>query len=281
MKRLWFIMLLAPSVVLGWGETGHRVVCEIAYQELLPAARVELDRLLAMDSGFDTFADACLFADKPEVIRPIDHYMNLPRSATAVTTDTCPMADSCVLSAIRKDLFVLHDPLTGDLEKLLAMKLLGHWVGDIHQPLHVSFKDDRGANSIDVDLEQMEWPNFHGVWDGEILAHNLGNDYRQIAARLGGQISAAEREAWRHDSPIEWANESFQVTIAPATGYCVWQQGACWYSADNMLLSGGEQRRLQTISRAYLRRHAETVERRLQQAGVRLAEVLNRAFAGE
>lgn len=281
MKRLWFLMLFAPSVVLGWGETGHRVVCEIAYQELSPEARAELERLLALDPAFDNFADACLFADKPEVIRPIDHYMNLPRSATAVTTDTCPMADSCVLTAISKDVFVLQDPLLGDADKLLAMKLLGHWVGDIHQPLHVSFKDDRGANSIGVDLEHMEWPNFHGVWDGEILAFNLGDDYRQIAARLGGRITAAERAAWRYDSPIEWANESFQVTIAPATGYCVRRQGACWYSADNMLLGGGEQQRLQTISRAYLRRHGDTVERRLQQAGVRLAELLNRAFASE
>ena len=280
MQRLLLIMLVVPAVVLGWGETGHRVVCEIAYQELQPAARAELDRLLDLDPGFDTYADACLFADKPEVIRPIDHYMNLPRSARAVTTDACPMADSCVLSAIRKDVFVLHDPLLSDAEKLLAMKLLGHWVGDIHQPLHVSFKDDRGANSINVNLD-MEWPNFHGVWDGEILAHNFGNDYRQIASQLGGRISAEQRAAWRHDSAIEWANESFQITIAPATGYCVWRQGACWYSVDNMLLDRGEALREQGISNSYLRRHGDTVELRLQQAGVRLAQLLNEAWSSE
>ena len=32
-----------------------------------------------------------------------------------------------------------------------GLEFLGHWVGDVHQPLHVSFKDDRGGNAI---LEQ-------------------------------------------------------------------------------------------------------------------------------
>ncbi|MDH4125785.1 MAG: S1/P1 nuclease, partial [Gammaproteobacteria bacterium] len=242
MKKLLLLILIAPAAVLAWGGTGHRVVCEIAYQELQPEARAELDRLLTLDPDFDNFADSCLFADKPEVIRPIDHYINLPRSTIAISTGECPLAQSCVTAAIQQDTLVLRDPESSDAQKLLAVKLLGHWVGDIHQPLHVSFRDDRGANSIDVNLD-MEWPNFHGVWDGEILSFNRGGDFRQIAARLGAQISNSQRAAWRHDSVVEWANESFQITIAPATRYCVRQQGACWYSADNMILDEGEQRR--------------------------------------
>jgi len=34
-----------------------------------------------------------------------------------------------------------------DQAKLVSLKFLGHWVGDIHQPLHVSFADDRGGAS--------------------------------------------------------------------------------------------------------------------------------------
>lgn len=276
-RSLVGLVLFVPAVVFGWGATGHRVVCEIAYQELQPEARVELDRLLALDPDFDNFADSCLFADKPEVIRPIDHYVNLPRSTMAIATDDCPLAPSCIMAAIRQDVSVLLDPKSSDAEKLLALKLLGHWVGDIHQPLHVSFRDDRGANSITVNLD-MEWPSLHGVWDSEILEYNLGHDYRQIAARLGGQISAAERANWRYDGVVEWANESFQIAISPATGYCVRQQGACWYSADNMLLDDGEVRREQKISNNYLRRQGPVVELRLQQAGVRLASLLNQSL---
>jgi len=280
-KRILYLLLAMPGLALGWGATGHRVVCEIAYAELLPQARAEVDRLIVSDPDFESFADSCLFADKPEVIRPIDHYVNMPRSTLAITTDDCPLATSCVISAIKNDVMELRNPVASDAQKLLALKLLGHWLGDIHQPLHVSFMDDRGANSINVDLENMEWPNFHGVWDTEILQSNFGDDYQKIAAQLDASISDAQRSAWQYDSVIEWANESFQVSIAPDTNYCVRQQGACWYSADNMLLDGGEEWRMQKISAAYLRRHRDIVALRLQQAGIRLAQLLNQSFAAE
>ena len=279
MRQLLLILLVLPSFAFAWGETGHRALCQIAYEELTADARSEVDRLLAQDPAFDNFADACLFADKPELIRPIDHYVNYPRSTRAVTTDGCPLAESCVVSAIASDLAVLANDASSDAEKLVSLKLLGHWVGDVHQPLHVSFMDDRGANSINVDRKDMEWPNFHGIWDGEILAYNLGNDYLQIADGLRQRISEKQRSEWRHDSVIEWVNESFQVTIAPATAYCVVKQGACWYTADNMLLDDGEEWRMHRIKNRYLRRHGPTVERRLQQAGVRLAQLINQAFA--
>ena len=274
------ILALMPSLVYAWGETGHRVVCQIAYQELLPEARAELDRLLALDPDFENFADSCLFADLPERIRFQDHFMNLPRSTRAITTADCPLAESCVIPAIWNDALVLGNPKSSDADKLLAMKLLGHWVGDIHQPLHVSFQDDRGANSIHVNLE-MEYPNLHAVWDYSIISTNFGDNFLQIAARLGGQISDAQRMAWKHDSAIEWANESFQITIASATNYCVRKQGACWYSTDNMLLNSGEDWRKQMISNAYLRRHGRVVALRLQQSGVRLGALLNQSLVDQ
>jgi hypothetical protein len=110
---------------------------------------------------------------------------------------------------------------------------------------------------------------------------NLGDDYAAIAGRVGGRITALQRADWQYDSVIEWANESYQITIAPATRYCVWQQGACWYSADNMMLDSGEVRRELAISNGYLRRQGGVVERRLQQAGVRLAQLLNQVLVTE
>lgn len=277
MRNLLLLTLLLPHLVLAWGEDGHRVVCEIAYAELSSPARAEVDRLLAIDPGFDTFAESCLFADAPERIRVIDHYMNVPRSYRAITTAECPMADSCLLPAIRTDSQILLDPRARDEEKLLALKLLGHWVGDIHQPFHVSFQDDRGANSIFVNGTDPE-KNLHGVWDYDIFSSNYGNDYRQIATDFRVDINDDERLAWRHDSPVEWANESLQITLSKSAQYCTHKQGACWYTADNMLLSRGETWKQLKISKRYLRRHGPVVRKRLQQAGVRLAAILNRTL---
>ena len=180
--------------------------------------------------------------------------------------------------AIPRDAAILANPLASDSEKLLALKLLGHWVGDIHQPLHVSFQDDRGGNNIFADVADPA-SNFHGAWDYRIIEHNLGSDAAAIATALRHAITPEQRDAWRHDSPVEWANESFQVTIAPTTGYCTWQQGACWYAGDNLMLSAGEPWRLAQITAAYLELHGPVVEERLQKAGIRLAAVLEQALA--
>ena len=271
------LFVLVPSIALSWGEDGHRVVCQIAFDELTTAARSEVNRLLALDPDFDSFAESCLFADSPERIRFLDHFINMPRSAQAITTADCPLAESCVIRAIQNDFGVLQDSESGDTEKLLALKLLGHWVGDVHQPMHVSFKDDRGGNSNNVNVD-IPGVNLHGVWDYLIISRNLGDDYLRIAARLRESIADEQRMAWKLDSPIEWANESFQITIAASVTYCVQKQGACWYSSGNRVLDEGEPWRDFTITDDYLEMHAALVSQRLQQAGVRLAELLNQAF---
>ena len=278
MRRLIVLWLtLFPSIALGWGEDGHRAVCQIAFDELTPAARSEVNRLLASDADFENFADSCLFADSPERIRFLDHFMNLPRSTRVITTAECPLAESCVISAIQNDFLVLQNAEASDAEKLLALKLLGHWVGDVHQPMHVSFQDDRGGNSNNVDVD-IPGANLHGVWDYLIISRNLGDDYRQIATDLRGSISDEQRNKWQHDSPIDWVDESYQITISPSVNYCVQKQGACWYSNDNMMLDKGEPWRDIEITDDYIKMHSATVSLRLQQAAIRLAELLNQAF---
>jgi hypothetical protein len=68
----------------------------------------------------------------------------------ALDEDPCPLATDCVVSAIDKDLAVLSSPSASQQERLEALQYLGHWVGDIHQPLNVSFEDDRGGKSVGV-----------------------------------------------------------------------------------------------------------------------------------
>ena len=277
MKRLLPLLLLLPMPALGWGEPGHRIICQIAFDELDAQARAEVQRLIELDPDFDSFAESCLHADAPERIRALDHFVNIARSQAAITVADCPLAQTCVITAIAKDEAILANPFAPDSAKLLALKLLGHWVGDIHQPLHVSFQDDRGANYIFADIAEPE-SNLHGAWDYRIISHNLGDDVAAIARQLRVSVSDKQRAAWRYDGPVEWANESYQVTISPSVGYCTWQHGACWYSADNMLLNDGEPWRLVEITDAYLERHGPIVAERLQRAGIRLAAVIERAF---
>jgi len=274
MRTLILLCLTVPMAAFGWGRTGHQVVCQIAYEEMKDATRATVDRLMDMDPDFQSFAESCLFADGPPRIRAIEHYINLPRSFQAVGTTECPMAESCLFTAIENESNILSDARRSDRHKLRALKLLGHWVGDIHQPLHVSYQDDLGGNLIaKQDTEQ--GGNIHSVWDYDIIEHGIGKHVAPVANMLRAEISDSERTLWKYASPVEWANESYQITISAQTEYCVPQYGACWYAPDNMILGKGEPRREVGASEQYLSANRDIVAQRLKQAGVRLAARLD------
>lgn len=63
-----------------------------------------------------------------------------------------------------------------------ALEFLGHWVGDIHPPLHVSFEDDRGGNRVAAQGTSCE--NLHAVWDRCLVQERLGMDPLSFAREL-------------------------------------------------------------------------------------------------
>jgi hypothetical protein len=151
---LHFLLTLLAFVSLcgearAWGDNGHKVICEIAFRLVQLDTRAAVERLIASDPTFHTFADSCVFPDHPRIRAP-EHFLNLPRDSKGLTLDECPLAPKCVLTAILNDAKVLSSKAETDADRLIALKSLGHWLGDIHQPLHVSFEDDRGGNTIRV-----------------------------------------------------------------------------------------------------------------------------------
>jgi hypothetical protein len=91
------------SPAFAWGDVGHRVICQIAYEELKPEIKARVDALVAIDPKFRTFADACTAPDHPHIRSP-EHYVDLPRSAKGIeVARPCPVADRCVISAILND----------------------------------------------------------------------------------------------------------------------------------------------------------------------------------
>jgi hypothetical protein len=269
--------MILSGQVHAWGNLGHQTICEMALAELTPTARAEVNRLIELDTRFESFAESCTYADWPRRQRRAGHFLKLPRSAAAVATDDCPLTVDCLFRAAEDDLTILRDDTQPDAARLKSLKLLGHWVGDFHQPLHVSFADDRGGNEV---LEQggpCEY-NVHSAWDTCIIKEKIGADYTQNAEVLRSEISNGNREHWKFDSPVEWANESFQITTMESVEYCVKQQGACWYSEDNMILQDEEPRRRVTVDQAYMGAHVEAIKLRLKQSAIRLAAVLNAAL---
>ncbi len=95
-------------------------------------------------------------------------------------------------------------------DQLRLLKSLGHWVGDVHQPLHVSFDDDRGGNFVAITGPCRA--NLHAVWDNCIIEKKIGLDYADIAEKLRAEITEEDRARWipaivDTAAVVGWANE--------------------------------------------------------------------------
>ncbi len=146
----------------------------------------------------------------------------------------------------------------------MALKSLGHWVGDIHQPLHVSFEDDKGGNTISVSGCAR---NLHAVWDNCLVDYAIGKDVIKAATSMMAAINPDMQARWTSSTPRDWANETFAIAKASSTGYCVVRGQSCDPTNESM-----------TITTEYLESNKPVVREQLQKAAVRLAHLLDTAL---
>jgi S1/P1 Nuclease len=99
-----------------------------------------------------------------------------------------------VLTAILYDFKNLQAKEQTDATRLVALKSLGHWVGDIHQPLHVSFFDDRGGNTIRKSGQCPEY--LHAVWDTCLVQYAVGPDASEAATDLLAVTTPEMKAEW-------------------------------------------------------------------------------------
>jgi hypothetical protein len=170
-----------------------------------------------------------------------------------------------VLTAILSDFRILSSKTETEANRLVALKFLGHWVGDIHQPLHVSFLDDRGGNDIKVSGQCSG--NLHSTWDTCLVLYAVGPDISEAVADLLQTITPDLKTKWIGSEPRDWANESFAISESAKTGYCKMRGLSCDPSGQVI-----------TIGAEYLDANAPVVKEQLLKAGVRLAHLLDIAF---
>lgn len=286
------IVACAPGNVRAWGAAGHHAVCEIAYQELRENARKAVNAIMATedDDEFKTFAAACNWPDKPgdaQRARDKDHYLNVPRHWVKIFQESCHQVPRCLFTGINEDEQTLRKRRASQAEKLIALKFLGHWIGDLHQPLHISFKDDRGGNEIELRREIGCAPKLHAVWDRcipeELMRDlNVGSDRSAFGKALQRDITQAQRAAWTASmSLVDWANESYAITRQPDVRYCVLKGKRCDYSEDDAEYDADAhdvEKKVLELTNDYERAFVGVVKERIQQAGVRLGAMLNDIF---
>jgi hypothetical protein len=214
--------LLPIQQTLAWGRVGHAVIGIAAVAALDPAPRAELLDILPATSAETlpgAIEEACFW---PDTLRESaqwswsapQHYVNIPRSSDRCDRQRdCPDG-LCVTAGILKYAAELGRPGLGRERRWQALAWLCHLVGDLHQPLHAGFLDDRGANQVDIEYRG-ENSNLHQFWDSMLINQRLqGADPGTIALR--GAVETVASRDWNPADPAAWTEESHALAATRA-----------------------------------------------------------------
>jgi S1/P1 Nuclease len=261
------LSLLIPSTLVGWGHEGHEIVASLAQTRLGENAKNGIRSLI----GDASLASVAYWADE---IRPDRdetynwHFVDIPKDASGFSDERdCFLPNSrhrgsatdhhnCVVDRIELFKKVLSDTNASRDDRIEALKFLVHFVGDLHQPFH-AIGEAAGGNGIAVtQFGSTECGrhscNLHGAWDTGLIEHT-GMARDAYVAHLEKLIT--DEHLIASGNPEDWANESHR-------------------DAQSAWLRDGAQ-----LDENYYQKEIKVVDRRLALAGLRLAAVLNEAFA--
>lgn len=254
MKNLFLVavLLFSNSIFAAddWGRTGHRATGEVAEQYLSKKAKLKIAELLQGQSlaFVSTYGDDIKSDPQYRKYGPW-HYVNLEKGETEYSKDKAN-PDGDLVMGIQKSISVLKDPNASKEEKAFYLKMLVHFMGDLHQPLHAGRGEDKGGNDI-----QVQWfgkgSNLHRVWDSEMI-----DDFQMSFTELAestGDLTKKEIQKIRSGSILDWMYESKKLSSKV-------------YDSVEI----GEK-----LGYEYMYQWFPVVHDQLQKGGIRLAKVLN------
>lgn len=250
-----FVTLINPAPKTNsvfWGQTGHRVVGEIAHQHLTKKAKRNIERLLGKEglALVSTYADEIKSDRKYDNYKPW-HYVNWKEDETYETSEKNPKGDLVVGIQTCKEHIL--DPNTTKEEKIFYTKMLVHLVGDLHQPLHIGRSADRGGNDIRVKWFRSN-ANLHSVWDTRMIeSYNM--TYTELVDNLN-KFDKNEIAQIQEGSVLDWVKETRKLTMKVY----------------------GSAKKGDNLGYRYMYDHFDTVKIQLQKGGLRLAKILNELF---
>jgi hypothetical protein len=257
-KYAFPVLAVLSLIFISWGFIGHRAIARIAENHLTPAARAAVKELLRSETLSDVSTWPDEVRSQPEYRSTGSwHYINLPLglSYPDFVKQVEGMRKVNVYSALRECEAKLANPQASKEQKVIALKFVVHFVGDLHQPMHVSREEDQGGNKIQVFYDG-KGTNLHSLWDSRLIEHMGVND-EQLAQKYD-HITPEQIKEWQSDPLIKWLWESYQVSTK--------------------LYAEIDQLKNHTLYDDYYQAHIPIVEDRVKRAGIRLAGVLNEIF---
>jgi len=239
------IMAYLPIRAGAWGMIGHRVVGQIADYYLTTKARKAVKNIL----GTESIAIASNWGDFIKSDTAYNylyswHYVNLPagldQQGVFNFLDTDKQAN--LYNRVPEQIAVLKNAQSSAEQKLLAMRLLIHLIGDMHQPMHTARKEDLGGNKISVTWFG-EKSNLHRVWDEGLIEYQQLS-YTEYATAIN-HPTAGQLKTWKTFSLKQDVFESYSLCNQIYAGIKLDEKLSYRYNFDyvailnNALLKGG------------------------------------------
>ena len=235
-----------------WGKTGHRTMGEIAAKHLSKRAAKKISALLGGESlaFVSTYADEIRSDDAYRKYGPW-HYVNFPFGGRYENTPKNKKGD--IIVGIQNCIDVLKGATSSQKDKEFYLRLLVHFIGDLHMPLHVGLKEDKGGNSFKVKWFGKQ-TNLHSVWDTKII-EGYGMSFTELTSNVDA-LSKKEIQTIQSGAVTDWMYES---------------RALCEDVYANT--SVGE-----NLGYKYMYRYVNVSRKQLQKAGLRLASILNEIY---
>ncbi|CAF1448200.1 unnamed protein product [Rotaria sordida] len=216
---LFLILYAVTSYVQGWGNIGHSLVAHLAQSQLNERTLQWMRTHLASDMSEIAFWADTIHNSNTNILgsrrwqwsRPL-HYINTPSWNCNYVHERDCIDDRCTHGAL-KNYSTRLMTYENNVRHQQDFFFLVHFVGDVHQPLHVAFDDDAGGNSVDVRFMNTS-TNLHSLWDTGILTFRLRNTFQSninsyydyLYLKMLNQTSEIN-----DDSFLQWITESLDI----------------------------------------------------------------------
>lgn len=238
---------------LAWGQKGHDVVAYIAEQHLTPTTKVVVDSILNGQSMvyWSNWLDNASHTPKYAYTKTW-HYKNIDAGVKYDEAPIHPQGD--VITGIQQQLEVLKFDKSTKQESALALKILIHLVGDMHQPMHMGHKSDLGGNKWVVKYFNRD-NNLHSVWDSSLVESAHKWSYTEWQYQIDRVSEDLQLQLIEGDI-VDWAKETHEIATE------VYDK-----TPQN-----------HNISYDYIAEWTPTIEIQLLRGGLRLAHILNSLY---
>jgi hypothetical protein len=271
-----FTALMLPVSASAWGFYAHQQTAAIAEANVSPEVRAKIRALLAHekelgtpDCPLRTLKDASVWADcvRREGWRwgytAAWHYRTAPICQPFNPRANCA-GGNCVTAQIARAQRILADERLPAAVQLEALAFMVHFAGDVHMPLHSGDNEDQGGNARAADYGIRPGFNLHSIWDGPLAERAISDPADPVVRRY----APAERAELTGGTPDDWGRESWEIArsfVYPTA-----------FDTEN--LCDGTLPKKTALSQDDIVRALPLARRRVVQAGLRIARLLDEAF---